>query len=81
MPPGKNRFGSPQFPENQRTPLDTTLTYQGVNLRLQSDNSGSINQLTLTPSGLEVSNKPLTVEIDGTDKPACVAESVLRIVF
>ena len=29
---------------------------------------------------LEVINE-MTVEIDGADKPACVAESVLRIVF
>jgi acyl dehydratase len=29
---------------------------------------------------LEVINE-MTVEIDGTEKPACVAESVLRIVF
>jgi hypothetical protein len=29
---------------------------------------------------LEVINE-MTVEIEGADKPACVAESVLRIVF
>jgi hypothetical protein len=29
---------------------------------------------------LEVVNE-MTVEIDGTEKPACVAESVLRVVF
>jgi acyl dehydratase len=37
---------------------------------------------SVEPKGemLEVVNE-LTVEIDGQDKPACVAESVLRIVF
>ena len=38
--------------------------------------------VSVEPKGpmLEVINE-LTVEIDGQDKPACVAESVLRIVF
>jgi len=38
--------------------------------------------VSVEPKGpmLEVVNE-LTVEIDGQDKPACVAESVLRIVF
>ena len=42
--------------------------------------AGKIKSVEQKGEQLEVINE-LTVEIDGQDKPACVAESVLRIVF
>ncbi|MEM6710126.1 MAG: MaoC family dehydratase [Pseudomonadota bacterium] len=41
---------------------------------------GSIKSVEVKGSMLEVVNE-LTCEIEGSDKPACVAESVLRLVF
>ena len=42
--------------------------------------SGMLKSVEIKGSMLEVINE-LTVEIKGQDKPACVAESVLRLVF
>lgn len=41
------------------------MTLQGVTFRVECDNAASLNTLTLTPSGLEIDNKPITVEVDG----------------
>ncbi|MEJ2548727.1 MAG: PliI family lysozyme inhibitor of I-type lysozyme [Gemmatimonadota bacterium] len=38
----------------------------GITFHVTSPNEGSINEVTITPSGLEVDNSPVTVEIDGT---------------
>ncbi len=42
--------------------------------------SGSLKSVDIKGNMLEVVNE-LTVEVKGQDKPACVAESVLRLVF
>ncbi|MFM8413045.1 MAG: PliI family lysozyme inhibitor of I-type lysozyme [Alphaproteobacteria bacterium] len=47
-------------------PLDRTLERDGIRFRVTSANSGSINQVTIAPSGLEKENSPVTVEVDGT---------------
>ena len=41
---------------------------------------GMLKEVSIKGPMLEVINE-LTVEMDGSEKPACVAESVLRIVF
>lgn len=40
---------------------DQTLQLQGVTFRVQCDNAASLNSLTLTPSGLEIDNAPLSI--------------------
>ena len=42
--------------------------------------SAAIKSVEIKGNMLEVVNE-LTVEVKGQDKPACVAESVLRLVF
>lgn len=53
---------------------DETLELQGVTFRVQCDNAASENTLTLTPSGLEADNTPVTVEVDGVVTGAEVAD-------
>lgn len=53
---------------------DQTLQLQGVTFRVQCDNAAALNTLTLTPSGLEIDNAPLTVEVDGFVTGAEVAD-------
>jgi acyl dehydratase len=48
----------------------------GANIRT----SAAIKGVEIKGNMLEVVNE-LTVEVKGQDKPACVAESVLRLVF
>jgi hypothetical protein len=53
---------------------DQTLTLHGVTFRVQCDNAASENTLTLTPSGLQIDNSPITVEVDGVVTGAEVAD-------
>jgi hypothetical protein len=53
---------------------DETLELQGVSFRVQCENTGSLNSLKLTPSGLEIDNSPIIFEIDGTVTGAEVAD-------
>ena len=53
---------------------DQTLELQGVTFRIQCDNAASLNTLTLTPSGLEIDNEPIKVEVDGVVTGAEVAD-------
>ena len=53
---------------------DETMELQGVTFRVQCDNAASANTLTLTPSGLEIDNSPITVEVDGVVTGAEVAD-------
>ena len=46
--------------------FDRTLELHGVTFRVTSPNRGSINQVTVTPAGLEIDNSPLIAEADGT---------------
>lgn len=72
-------------PEAQATPAAkqtvapfefTSTDYwdSGITFRVTSPNSGSINEVTITPSGLEIDNSPVTVEIDGTVTGAEVSD-------
>ena len=46
--------------------FDKKLTLQGLTFQVKCPNEGSINKLTITPSGLEGENKPIVVEVDGS---------------
>ena len=43
------------------------LNYQGIGFLIESTGAGSIRQLTITPSGLELDNAPIRREIDDLD--------------
>ena len=53
---------------------DETFELQGVSFRVQCDNASSLNVITVTPSGLEVDNSPVTVEADGIVIGADIAD-------
>jgi Periplasmic lysozyme inhibitor of I-type lysozyme len=55
-------------------PFDKTFTLQGITLRVKSANESSINTLEIIPSGLEIENRPMTRQIDGTVRGAEVAD-------
>ena len=42
------------------------FTLQGISFHITCPNSGSINQLTIKPSGLKIDNSIIEQEIDGT---------------
>jgi hypothetical protein len=46
--------------------FDKKLSLQGLTFHVKCPNQGSINKLTITPSGLEGGNKPIEVEVDGS---------------
>jgi hypothetical protein len=47
--------------------FDKTLKLQGITFHVQCPNEGSLNNLTITPSGLELDNDPVKLkEIDGS---------------
>jgi len=46
--------------------FDKVLKLQGITFHVQATNEGSLNQLTITPSGLEISNEVIKQEIDGS---------------
>lgn len=54
--------------------FDRTLELHGVTFRVTSPNSGSLNQVTVTPAGLEIDNSPLIAEADGTVTGAEIAD-------
>lgn len=54
--------------------FDSTFELNGFRFRVQATNQGSVNQLTITPSGLEVDNAAITQEILGTVMGAEVAD-------
>jgi len=61
-----------QIEDNQkqstRSPkqFDKTFSLQGITFHVVANNEGSINQLTITPSGLQIDNRVIKQEIDGT---------------
>ncbi len=55
-------------------PLDQTLTLQGITFRITSANNGSINELSIVPSGLATDNTPIVRSIDGQVTRAEVAD-------
>ncbi len=46
--------------------FDKTLSLQGITFHVVSTSRNSMNQLTITPSGLEIDNHPMKHEIDGS---------------
>jgi len=44
---------------------EETLEYAGISFHVAATGDGSIGSLTITPSGLEVDNSPITRETDG----------------
>ena len=66
-----------------QTPQESTASFEftstdywdsGITFHVTSPNSGSINLVTITPSGLEIDNTPIEVEADGTVTGAEVAD-------
>jgi hypothetical protein len=56
------------------SPLDSTLALQGIRFRLQSANTGPVNALVVTPSGLQIDNRPQRGPVDGTVGSAELAD-------
>lgn len=46
--------------------FDTSVALQGISFRVQCPNEGSVNEVTITPAGLQNDNSPVTSEVDGT---------------
>lgn len=65
-------FGS--IPAIALDAYDEMLELQGVSFQVQCENAGSLNTLTLTPSGLEIDNSPVTLEVDGAVTGAEIAD-------
>ena len=55
-------------------PFDRTLALQGVTFHVTSTARGSINQLTITPSGLAIDNSPIIREVEGVVTEAEVSD-------
>lgn len=45
--------------------FEQNLSLQGISFKVSCPNQGSINKLTITPSGLEIDNAVIEQEIDG----------------
>jgi len=54
--------------------FDQTFELQGISFHVSSPNNSSINTLTIQPSGLEIDNSSMEVEIDGTVTSAEIAD-------
>jgi uncharacterized protein len=54
--------------------FDKVLILQGITFHIVATNEGSLNQLTITPSGLEIVNRVMKQEIDGRVTGAEVAD-------
>ena len=54
--------------------FDKVLTLQGITFHVVATNEGSLNQLTITPSGLEIVNRVMKQEIDGRVTGAEIAD-------
>ncbi len=54
--------------------FDQVMKLQGIEFHVISPNQGSINQLLITPSGLQGDNSPIKREIQGTVTGAEVAD-------
>jgi len=60
--------------EGRPNAFDRILRLQDVTFHVTSPNSGSMNLVTITPSGLERDNSPITAEVDGSVTGAEVAD-------
>jgi len=54
--------------------FDKVLTLQGITFHVVATNEGSLNQLTIVPTGLEGSNRVIKQEIDGSVTGAQIAD-------
>jgi len=54
--------------------FDKILKLEGITFHVQATNEGSLNQLTITPSGLSIANDVIKQEIDGSVTGAEVAD-------
>ncbi len=54
--------------------FDQTFELQGISFHVSSPNNSSINTLTIQPSGLEIDNSSMVVEIDGAVTAAEIAD-------
>ena len=54
--------------------FDKVLKLQGITFHVQATNEGSLNKLTITPSGLEIVNDVIKQEIDGSVTGAEIAD-------
>lgn len=54
--------------------FDKTVALQGISFRVQCPNQSSVNRVTITPSGLQNDNAPVSSETDGTVTDAEVAD-------
>ena len=54
--------------------FDKKFSLQGITFQVSSANEGSLNTLTIKPSGLELNNSVITREIDGTVTGAEIAD-------
>jgi hypothetical protein len=61
-------------PVAQVAAFDSTLELLEVRFHVVGATEGSVGRLTITPSGLEIDNSPMTQEIDGTVTGAEVAD-------
>jgi len=52
-------------PQAAAVTFDQTLEYAGISFHVLATGDGSIGSVTITPSGLEVDNSPITRETDG----------------
>ena len=54
--------------------FEKTLSSDGITFKVVTTGEGSLRQLTITPSGLEIDNSPIKKEIEGTVTGAEVAD-------
>lgn len=75
-PPAADAGGGPAVPPPAAATsgFDQTLTLQGITFRVSCPNDSSVNRLTIAPAGLEIDNRPIVREIDGTVTMAEVSD-------
>ena len=61
-------------PTKAATAFSTTVDLHGITFKVESPNSESDNKVTVTPSGLSVSNEPVTNNVDGEVYGAEIAD-------
>jgi hypothetical protein len=54
--------------------FNKSVALQGISFRVQCPNQGSVNKVTITPSGLQNDNSPVTREVDGSVTGAEIAD-------
>lgn len=62
------------FPVSAASGFDQVLNLQGISFHVTCPNEGSINRLTIVPSGLAIDNSVIEREIQGTVTGAEVAD-------